>query len=183
MDPCNRPSDLVILLSSMASSSFSANDSETICKKLDNSFNRPYNRYTNIYYFSLLKTNEEKLNLRTDKQLKAMIKELPIFHSYESAHLIRLSNKSAYAIKSSPGATIKENLFEKYLVSKSLVLIKSTHVDLNSYLGIEDRSLTQLYKEFFAWSLGQPQNPSLCKQIMTLLMDHFASDQRGLLID
>jgi len=94
-----------------------------------------------------------------------------------------LSNKSAYAIKSSPGGTIKENLFEKYLASKSLVLVKSSHVNLNSYLEIEDRSLTQLYKEFFAWSLGQPQNPSLCKQIMTLLKDHFASDQQGLLID
>jgi len=175
MDPCNRPSDLVILLS--------AKNSDKICKKLDNSFNRPYDTVTEKYYLSLLKTNEEKLNLRTDNQLKAMIKGLPIFHSYASAELIRLSNKSAYAIKSSPGGTFKENLFEKYLASKSLVLVKSSHVNLNSYLEIEDRSLTQLYKEFFAWSLGQPQNPSLCKQIMTLLKDHFASDQQGLLID
>ncbi len=170
----------------MNPSSLSAKNSDNICKNLENlenSFNWPYDTATETYYLSLLKTNEEKLNLRTDNQLKAMIKGLPIFHSYASAELIRLSNKSAYAIKSSPGGTIKENLFEKYLASKSLVLVKSSHVNLNSYLEIEDRSLTQLYKEFFTWSLGQPQNPSLCKQIMTLLKDQFSSDQRGLLID
>ena len=124
MDPCNRPSDLVILLSSMASSSFSLADSGTICKALENSINRPYDKLAKKNVSSLLRTGEKKLNLRTDSQLKAMIKELPIFQSYTSTQLVRLSSNTVYAIHSSSGASIAENLFEKYLLVKSLVLIK-----------------------------------------------------------
>jgi len=113
----------------MNPSSLSAKNSDNICKNLENlenSFNWPYDTATETYYLSLLKTNEEKLNLRTDNQLKAMIEELPIFRSYASAQLIRLSNKSAYAIKSSPDAYFKETLWENlFRVAKSLVLIKS----------------------------------------------------------
>lgn len=183
MDPCSRPADLVILLSSISSPSFSLRDSETICSTLDNSFNKPYDKNTETYFTSLLRT-DESLNLRTDPQLKAMIKEMPIFQSYTSTELIRLTNKRAYAIKSSPGTSIEVNLFDKYLLANSLVLIKSTYTDLKSFLAIEDRSLVQFYKEFLVWNQGQPQDPQVCKKLMTLLKDRYASElvSTGLLI-
>ncbi len=50
------------------------------------------------------------------------------------AELIQLSNKSAYAIKLSHDSYIKGNLFEKYLVENSLLLVKSTHVNATQFL-------------------------------------------------
>lgn len=174
MDPCDKPADLVILLTSISPPSFSLHDSEIICKTLDNSIKKPYNKYTKSYFTSLL-NYDESLNLRTDFQLKAMIKEMPIFQSYTSTELIRLTNKRAYAIKLSFGTSIEVNLFDEYLLANSVVLIKSTFTNLKSYLEIEDRSIVQFYKEFLVWNQGHSQDPQVCKKLMTHLKDLYAS--------
>jgi len=181
-------SDFVVLLSHMNPASFGLDESETVCRALEFTIHKCWNSNTENYVLSLLKENEEKLSLRSETELRKMVRELPIFKSFLSENsLVSLGSRNVQVLidltEKPYKETLPENLIKKYLEAKNILLIKHmSYEKLRDYLKIKNKSLSQFYEEYVTWSvkIELHKKPNIKRRQMKILNDLFNIDISGL---
>jgi len=192
-------SDFVVLLSHMTPASFGLDESETVCRALETMIHKRYQtlkryRTHKKYYFDyvveyvLLKENEEKLSLRSETELRKMVRELPIFKSFPSENLLVSLGSSNVQVLIDPTEkpykeTLPENLIKKYLEAKNILLIKHmSYEKLRDYLKIKNKSLSLFYEEYLTWSFQNEllEETNAKREHMKILNDQFNNEISGL---
>ena len=178
-------SDFVVLLSHMAPASFDLDESEAVCGALENMIHRRY-WSRKKFVLSLLKENEEKLSLRSETELRKMIRELPIFKSFPLENvLVSLGARNAQGLiyKQAYKQALPGNLIKKYLEANNILLIEYIKYEkLQDFLEIKNKSLSQFYEEYLTWSVQTKlrEEPNTKREHMKILNDQFNNDISGL---
>jgi len=165
MDPLERPSDYVILLPQMSKAGLTLSDATIIRKKLDSLITSNQAGCTML--------SNAGADLKNDKELRAIIRAQAIFESFISGGLVPINGqKRVVAIEGGSQEPFVDCHFDKYCRANSTVLIKAmawTH--LKGYLGIEDRTVFQLYADIVMWSCENDESPLVMREHMRRVKD------------
>jgi len=128
------------------------------------------------------------LSLRSETELRKMVRELPIFKSFPSENLLvslGARNVQGLIYNQDYKQALPGNLIKKYLEANNILLIKYMSFEyekLRDYLVIKNKCLSEFYEEYLTWSVQNKlrEEPNTKREHMKILNDQFNNDKSGL---